>query len=90
MRSGEDQYQGITSHHIEVPTPDIPLECRNACTWVVVRAGRGRDCISRLKYPNRICPVKHEALVSVTIPQGLSGLPGGHGSEEGARRWVSL
>jgi len=90
MRSGEDQYQGITPHHVEVPTRDIPAECRNLCTWVVVRPGAGGKSVSRLKYPSGLCVVKHESLVSAPIPQGLSGLPGAGGSEEGARRWVSL
>ena len=47
---------------IEMPTLDRQCDCM--CPWVVVRAGPGRECISRLKRQNQACPYRHEPEVT--------------------------
>ena len=42
----------------EVPTILKEGDCQ--CSWVVVRAGPGLECISRLKRQSRACPHRHE------------------------------
>ena len=85
MSPAEYAYRGHSAGRIEIPTVDIPCDCM--CSWTVIRAGQGRDRISRLMYPSALC--RHKHVSEAAIPQGLSGVPGA-GSEEGGRRWVSL
>jgi hypothetical protein len=48
---------GRPSAHVEQPTYTIPADC--ACSWSVVRAGPGRECVSRLIYRNALCAHRH-------------------------------
>jgi hypothetical protein len=43
----------LPSLHVEMATLDIPHECR--CSWIVVQAGVGWNCRSRLKATNALC-----------------------------------
>ena len=42
---------------IRQPTITIDTSC--ACSWVVVKAGPGLECISEMKYRNNLCLVRH-------------------------------
>jgi hypothetical protein len=52
---------GQPAAHIEVPTFGIPSDCHALCSWVVVRPGVGKLCVSRLKYANGLCRHRHTA-----------------------------
>lgn len=58
MRASEHPYAGMATGDIIMPTTDIPCNC--ACVWIVVRAGQGKDCLSRLKYRNALCQHRHK------------------------------
>ena len=85
MSPAEYTYRGYSGGRVEIPTVDIQCDCM--CSWTVIRAGQGRDCISRLVYPSALC--RHKHVSQAPVPEGLSGVPGARG-EEGGKRWVSL
>lgn len=47
-----------TSTALTQPTITIRADC--TCTWVVVKAGPGLECVSAMKQRNALCPVRHE------------------------------
>ena len=44
-----------------IERPTILIKCDCQCTWIVVKAGLGLECISQLKRQSRACPRRHEA-----------------------------
>ena len=58
MRASEHPFSGMAAGDIIMPTADIPCSC--SCVWIVVQAGQGKDCLSRLKYRNAICVHRHK------------------------------
>lgn len=41
---------------IQQPTHTIPCDC--PCSWSVVRTGPGLAAVSRLRFPNALCPYR--------------------------------
>ena len=48
----------VTAGSIREPT--LARDPRCQCTWIVVRAGPGMECISEMKYASGLCPVRHQ------------------------------
>ena len=57
---------GLVTETIDMPTLKIP--CDDLCTWVVVRAGPGRESVSRLKYRSSLCRHEHKPAIAPVPP----------------------
>ena len=53
------------------PTLTIPHECM--CSWIVVRAGPGFACLSKIKYTNSLCSVRHDPAASSNLAGRMGG-----------------